>query len=124
MADGCCQRVRRIRGHRSIQFEYASHHQLDLALFGVSGANHGLLDLTRRIFKDPRLGIGGTANGRAARLAQFQGAVGVAIDEHFFDGDFLRLILRDDGLYAAENFAQAGGKIGFGGVNDAAGHVG
>jgi len=124
MTHGGRQGVCRVCGHRSIQFEQASHHQLHLGLFGVSRSNHGLLDLARCVFEHSRLGIHGTANGRTACLAQFQGAVWVAVDEDPFDGDFLGLILRDDGLHAAENFTQPGGKIDLAGTNDAAGHIG
>ena len=124
MTHGGRQGVGRVRGHGSVQFEHAFHHELHLGLFRVSRSNHGLLDLARCVFEDFRLGIHGAANGRAACLAQFQGAVRVAVDEDPFDGDFLGLILRNDGLHAAENFAQPGGKIDLAGADDAAGHVG
>ena len=75
-------------------------------------SDDGLLDLARRVFEHFDLGVRRTANGRTARLAQLQGAVGIAVHEHLLDGDFLRLILRNDGLHAAEYFAQPGREIG------------
>jgi len=124
MADRRGQRIRRVGSHRSIQLENASHHELNLRLFGVARSDHSLLDLTRGVFKDIHLGIGSAANRRAARLAQFQGAVGIAIDEYSLDGDFLRPILRDDGLHAAEDFAQPSREFGLAGSNHSASHVG
>ena len=124
MTHGGGQGVCGIRGHRSVEFQDAPHHQLHLGLFGISRSHHGLLDLARCVFEHSRLGIHSTANGRTTCLAQLQGTVRVAVDEDPFDGDFLGLILRDDGLHAAENFAQPGGKIDLTGANDAAGHVG
>ncbi len=82
-----------------------------------------LLDLARGVFEHFDLGVCRTANGRTARLAQLQGAVGIAVHKDLFNGNFLRLILRDDGLHAAENLAQPGRKIDLTGADDAARHV-
>ena len=105
------QGIGRICGHRPVQLEQAAHHQLHLRLFGIARTNDCLLDLAGGVFEHFNFGICGTANGRTARLAQLQGAVGIAIHEDLLNGDFLRLILGHDGLHAAENFAQPSREI-------------
>jgi hypothetical protein len=51
-------------------------------------------------------------------------AARIAVHEHPFDGDFLRLILRHDGLHAAEDFTKPSREFHLAGANYAAGYVG
>jgi len=46
-------------------------------------ARDGLLHLQRRIFGHRQVGVDQRANGRAARLAQQQGRLGIDVDKHF-----------------------------------------
>src|ERR1700692_2581608 len=100
------QGVGSVRGYRAIEFENAPHHELYLCLLRAARAHYGLLDLPSGVLEYFCIGVGSAANRRAARLAQFQRAIGVTIDENSLDGDFLRSILCDDRLDTAENLAQ------------------
>src|SRR6185437_4026910 len=105
---------------RPVELEQAAHHQLNLRFFRIARTDHGLLDLARGVFEYFDFGICRAANGRTARLSQLQGAVRIAVYEDLLDGDLVRLILLDDGLHAAEDFTQPGGKIGLAGADDTA----
>ena len=77
------------------------------AFSALPGSDHGLLDLARRVLEYLGVRIRRPADRRAARLAELQRAVGIAIHEHALDGDLLRPVLGDDAAHAAENLAQA-----------------
>ena len=124
MANRRSQCIRRIRRDGSVELQNAPHHELHLRLLGAAGTDHGLLDLPRRILEYLGVRIDGAADRRTARLAQFQGAVRISIDEHPLDGDFLRPVLRHHGAYTAKYFAQAHREFSLLGANDAARHVG
>jgi hypothetical protein len=95
------------RRHGTVELQDALHHELHLRLLGAAGSDHRLLDLARRVLE--HLGIRSAVPQIAAPRAwpSFKRAVGIAIDEHALDGDLLRPVLRDDGLHAAEDLAQA-----------------
>ena len=123
MAYGGGQGIGGVGRQRSVELENAFHHELHLRLFRAARADHGLLDLPRRVFEHFGVCVGGTADGGAARLTQFQRAVGIAIDEHPLDGDFMGPVLGHDGLDAAKNLAQPIGKFARLGADHAACHI-
>jgi hypothetical protein len=60
--------------------QYFDHHR-DLGLFGMTGADDGLLDDIGGIFGDRKAEQGGRGERNAARLAEFQRRLRIAIDE-------------------------------------------
>src|ERR1700677_2455101 len=107
MADGSRQGIGRIRGHRPIELQDASHHELHLSLLGAARSDHRLLDLPRRVLEHLGVGVDGAADRRSPCLSELQRTVGIAIDEHPLDGDLLRPVLRHDSANAGEYLTQA-----------------
>ena len=66
------------------------HHHRDLRLFGVTDADHRLLDQIGRIFRDRQAGQGEGRQRRAARLAEFQRRLRIAVDKGLLDRGFGR----------------------------------
>ncbi|MNT62810.1 hypothetical protein D3C72_2005680 [compost metagenome] len=54
------------------------------------------------------------ANGRATRLAQQQGRLGIDVDKHFFDGRAIGLVGADDFAHAPQDDLQARRQFPFG----------
>ena len=81
-------------------------HVLDLQLVGVAAADDGLLDLRRRELEHGQAAAGAGDDGSAARLAQLERRIDVAVDEHLFDRHLHRLVALDDGLHFVEDDPQ------------------
>jgi hypothetical protein len=105
VADRRRERIGGIRRDRSFEFQDILHHQLHLRLLCTARPDHGQFNLSRGVLENFGLGIRRSANRRAARLTELQRAIGIAIHENPLDRDFLRLIIRDDGLHAPEYLA-------------------
>jgi len=84
---------------------------LHLAFFRAADADHRLLHLARRIFKHRQVLIDRRDNRRAARLSQLQRRIGVFRHKHLFDGEKVRLELRDNFTDAGVNQLQTGRQI-------------
>ena len=63
--------------------EEALDHRVDLRLFGVAGADDGLLDQPRGIFADLDAGARGDHQHDAARLGELERRLRVLVDEDF-----------------------------------------
>jgi hypothetical protein len=70
-----------------------------------------LLDLARRVFEHRQILVQGRANGRPARLAQFQCRIGVFVHENLLYGHLAGLIQGDDFGDAIEDLLQARRKV-------------
>ncbi len=93
MTDGAGQGVGCIGTGISRQAQKPAHHFLHLFFFGVAFADHRLLHLQRRIFRNRQVIAHRRTDRRAARFAQKQRGLRIDIDEHFFHCHLLRLIL-------------------------------
>ncbi len=92
MTDRNRQRIRRIRGLRSlIQLQQPSHHKLHLFLGRETIPHDGALDRKRRILRDSQPAVGRSQHGHAPHLTQLQRALGVGGEENLFNRDHLRL---------------------------------
>src|SRR5579862_1565327 len=108
MADGNGQGVGGVRGFgRSGKLEQPDYHVLDLLLFSAPVADYRGLDSKRRVFSDFEAGRGSSQHGYAANLAEFESGLHVEGIEHVFDGDFIRLMLGDDGSQVHVDARQA-----------------
>ena len=107
----------------ALQFEQRHHHQLDLFLLRAALAHDREFHLAGRVLVQRRYARKYAADGRAACLAQLQGAVGIAVHEHAFDRDFGRAVLADELLHAVEDLPQPGRKRFTLGPDRAARHV-
>ncbi len=111
MAHGGRERIGRIGGNGTVEPQQVPHHELHLGFLGIARTDDGQFYLARRIFEDIGMALRRAADRRAARLTQFERAVGVAVHEDALDRDFLGLEFGDDRLHAPENFAEARGEI-------------
>src|ERR1700736_6340050 len=72
------------------------HHQ-NLVLVGVAGADHGLLDLVRRIFRNRNPKHRRRQHRDAPRLSKFQGGDAVLVDKSLLDCGLRRLEITEHG---------------------------
>ena len=125
VADGDRQRVGFIRAVELGLGKQEADHGLDLLLFGVPGADHRLLDLVRRVFRDAQALHRRGQKRRAPRLAELQRRARVLVDERLFDRRFVGRKTGDDAAQSLEQFAQAIGEVLVAGRgDDARGHIG
>jgi len=123
MTDRGGEGVRRVGRDGPVEAQDTAHHQLHLRFFGAAGSDHRQLDLARRILEHLGIRLRRPANGRTARLAELERAVGVAIHEHALDGDLLRAVLGDDAAHAAEYLPEPSREGLSGRTDDAARHI-
>src|SRR5580692_3329339 len=98
--------IRRIGSDRTVEPQNTAHHELHLSLLGAAGSDHRQLDLAGRVFEYLGVRIRRAADRRAARLAELERAIDVAVHENPLDGDLLRPVLADDAAHAAEDLPE------------------
>jgi hypothetical protein len=87
-------------------------------------ADHGLLDLERRVLGNRQACVHRGADRRAARLAERERRCGIDVDEDFLQRDLLRPVLHDDFAQVLENDFQPVRQAGVSGFDATAGDVG
>ncbi len=120
MTDRNRQRIGGVGVQASVQAEERLHHVLDLHLVGAARTDDRQLDLARRIFEDLHGRGKGAAQRRAARLAELERAVGVAMHEHALDGDLGGRVARDQLANLGVDLLQAPRELHCAGVDGAA----
>ncbi len=95
VANGARQGISSIGGRNAGKIEQADDHGLHLLLGRLAVANHGLLDLQRRVFGHRQPGMDQGADRRPAGLTEQQGRLRIDIDEHLFDRRLGRAIRRN-----------------------------
>ena len=107
MRDGDRQRVGGVGRFRLGLGQQDFQHHQDLVLVGVAGADHGLLDLVGRIFRDRDPEHRRRQHRDPARLAELQGGDAVLVDKSLFDRGFRRLEIAEHGGEALMDRQQA-----------------
>jgi len=86
---------------------------LDLGFVRAAGADHGEFDFARGVFVYGKITQDHRADRRAARLAEFQGGIGVAGHKDLLDGDFVRVPGINHGGESAQQALEARREIRF-----------
>src|SRR5690606_25826167 len=81
-------------GRRVLETELALHHERDLILRGVPVADHGLLDLPRRVLGDRQLPQIGGQQDRAAGMPELERTLRVLAVEDLLDRHHVRVVPR------------------------------
>ena len=89
------QGISGIGAWRGVETEQDLDHMLYLLFFSVTLTNSRLLDLVGCVFVDHEALLNTGDDGRAARLAQLQGRVGIFMDKYPLDGGLVRLVRSD-----------------------------
>ena len=85
VADGDGQCIGHVIGAEFGFRQQYLHHHADLPLFGMTGADHGFLDVVRAIFRDRKPRLRRHQQGDAARGTKFQRGARILVDEGFLD---------------------------------------
>ena len=91
------QRVGGVGGFRLGLRQQDLEHHRDLVLVGMTGADHGLLDLVGRVFGNRYAEHRRRQHGDAARLAEFQRRDAVLVDKGLFDRGLHRAEIAEHG---------------------------
>ena len=116
--------VRRIRGRGTVELQDGYNHVLDLFFGRCPRSDHGLLDFPRRVLEHVDVVFECRAQGRRARMTEFQRTAGVLVHEDALDGDDVRLKLGHDATHGFKNLPQSIGKRTVHAFYRAARHVG
>lgn len=106
MADGDREGVGGIRAQSSLERQERLDHVQDLCFLCCACPGDGLFDSSRCIFENRCSCVCGPAECGTPRLAEFQGAIRIAVHEHSLDGDLSRRVGRDELRHVAMDFEQ------------------
>ena len=119
VGNGAGQGVGGVGSRFAGQREQATHHMLHLRLGRVAVADHGLLDLQRRVFGDLDAFGDEGRDGGAPGLSEQQGRLRIDVDENDLDHGLAWGVTGDEFADSGVDRPQSGGQAGFGVSADA-----